>query len=248
MLAPSNDSKGGKAILRVESIPPTPSSIISIPCATTPMKRARIDAMETGSKVDTRGQKDTFLPSFLREDGSLTKFGNTVIEVLQLCGYTAVAVRRWKQKQWQRWALDHSSCIRVKPGLWGGGQAEAGDRRLQWHLRQISIWITGAPSSTPPLHTHARVSVSSYAPLSSPSLDILCLLLPSPSALCTISIQSRLSVAQQLREVAEASSWPNCSATYPWARIQRSLGSCFREFWTSRYLHGLFAIFHYACE
>lgn len=83
-------------------------------------------------------------------------------------------------------------------------------------------------------------------------LDILCpsqTLLPPFLPLCAIylvrvpPIQARLSV--QLREVAEASSWPNCSATYSarmhvlWVHVSVNFGN--------RYLDGLFAIFHYAC-
>lgn len=83
-------------------------------------------------------------------------------------------------------------------------------------------------------------------------LDILCpsqTFLPPFLPLCAIylvrvpPIQARLSV--QLREVAEASSWPNCSATYSarmhvlWVHVSVNFGN--------RYLDGLFAIFHYAC-
>lgn len=93
------------------------------------MKRARIDAMETGSKVDTRGQKDTFLPSFLREDGSLTKFGNTVIEVLQLRGYTAVGRKTVEAEAVT--ALSSGSLLlhpRQAGALGGGGGAGRGGR------------------------------------------------------------------------------------------------------------------------
>lgn len=156
-LAPSNDSKGGKVILRVESIPPTPSSIISIPCATTPMKRTRIDAMETGSKVDTRGQKDTFLPSFLREDGSLTKFGNTVIEVLQLRGYTAVGCKTVEAEAVT--ALSSGSLLlhpRQAGALGGGGRPRRATGDYNGIYARLAYELRGPLHLLPPsTHTHA---------------------------------------------------------------------------------------------
>lgn len=142
------------------------------------------------------------------------------------------------QKQWQRSALDHSSCIRVKPGLCGARQA-TGDyngiyARLAYELRGLFL-----------LHTHTRVRLP---PPYLPSFFVFSIYfappLQTPLPVRVSPIQARLSV--QLREVAEASSWPNCSATYSarmhvlWVHVSVNFGN--------RYLDGLFAIFHYACE
>lgn len=140
------------------------------------------------------------------------------------------------QKQWQRSALDHSSCIRVKPGLCGARQA-TGDyngiyARLAYELRGLFL-----------LHTHTRVRLP---PPYLPSFFVFSIYfappLQTPLPVRVSPIQARLNV--QLREVAEASSWPNCSATYSarmhvlWVHVSVNFGN--------RYLDGLFAIFHYA--
>lgn len=85
------------------------------------------------------------------EDGSssLTKFNNTVIEVCDYAdawctlGYTGCS----KTVEAEAVTALSSGSLLLHPrqagALWG--HIEAGDRRLQWHLRQISIWITPPP-------------------------------------------------------------------------------------------------------
>lgn len=184
------------------------------------------------------------------EDGSssLTKFNNTVIEVCDYAdawctlGYTGCS----KTVEAEAVTALSSGSLLLHPrqagALWG--HIEVGDRRLQWHLRQISIWITPPPSSTTspfsctplsnPLSSffgYLSLNTTSFRLPLSPSSHILCSTL-SPRLLVIsfrplrdlllvrVSIQTRLS--ERFRGPASTS--PNCS-------VQRSLGSCFREFW-----------------
>lgn len=200
------------------------------------------------------------------EDGSssLTKFNNTVIEVCDYAdawctlGYTGCS----KTVEAEAVTALSSGSLLLHPrqagALWG--HIEVGDRRLQWHLRQISIWITPPPHLLPPPF-RARHSLTRFPPSSAISpwilhpfvylfLRLLIYFAPpfplgcswSPSALCAIYFSCAFLFRPVWANDFEGQHQLHRIARYNvlWVHVSVNFGN--------RYLDGLFAIFHYACK